>query len=147
MISLRKISFYDLQPYVELGFANDEDLLKKYAIFDTSTKHCVDGNMKNIVECLDIFEFQYYIVMNDQSAIGFTVVSKADSFLFSFGINIQSRKKDILIAWMDKVKQLLDNDFTTVLWDKNKRAIEFMQKNGFVIYDRKNKATYLKFSK
>jgi len=75
-------------------------------------------------------EVECYSVVLDGEEVGY--VCKIPNNLYSFGININYRKKDILIEFWDRVKELMEDSFICMLYPQNTRAISFLKKQGLV---------------
>ena len=130
MIKFEKITIFELRDLVEISYRGDIDLLDKYWGDDFSLEEAVNETMFMVktvneevpVEC-------YAVVLNDEE-IGY--VCKIPNNLYSFGININYRKKDVLIEFWDKVKELMGEGFICMLYPQNSRAINFLKKQGMV---------------
>lgn len=133
MISIAKISLYQLPQYIELSYVGDEDLFNKYHIAPYDLKGCVVSTLLMIKEMSLARKLDYYKVMLDKTPIGYFVTGQDD--IYSFGINIKYRKKEILVEWFEHVKKILPEQFTCMLYNNNTRAIEFLVKNGFRIVE------------
>lgn len=142
-ISFCEIEFKDLKPIVELGFGDDPDLIEKYQQLPTEFEVTVQRNMDNIKEMAEHLPLIYYKVFWMDEVIGFTVMEFSNSILYSFGINIRFRKREIVTAWINKVGELFKGSFQCVLWDKNERAINFLTRNGMKIFKKEGEHTFL----
>ena len=143
MISFCEIQFDDLKTLIELGFGDDPDLMEKYQQLPTDFEVTVQRNLDNIREMGDHLPLIYYKVLWGDEVIGFTVLEFSNSILYSFGINIKFRKKEIVTAWIEGVSKLFGGSFQCVLWDKNERAINFLIRNGMKPFKRDGKNTFL----
>src|SRR6185312_14058480 len=136
MVALEKIKIEELKDYVKLAFDGDAELLVSLHVSPGDLDHCVDHTMSFISANADFYkdDIEFYKVMNDEEPIGFTVIIKNEgpNELYSFGINILHREKELLQEWLRKVKELLGIPYAMVLWSKNTRAINFFEKNGFI---------------
>lgn len=135
MIHFEEITFKDLKPLVELGFGDDPELIETQQQFKTPLPVTIQRNLENIKNAESVFKFNYYRVKWSKKIIGFTVLSKKEGLLFSFGINIKFRKKEILIQWFRKTSELLGHFFACILWNQNFRAINFLKKQGMSVID------------
>ena len=59
--------------------------------------------------------------------------------LFSYGINIKYRRKEILINWLKAAEEILGENYYTCNWNENTRSIEFLKKNNFEIISNPEK--------
>jgi hypothetical protein len=137
------ISLQDVEPYVYHAFNEDEELLHIYHISPGTLDHCVEHTMNFIKENAAFYgeDMKFYKLLFLGKSIGYTVFIKNASQpneLYSFGINIKFRKQDILINWLEGVKENIGNDYTVALWEKNSRAINFFKKNGFILEKEAN---------
>lgn len=143
MVKLIKIDPKNLPFYIKQAFEGDTELLEQYHISPGTLDHCVSHTMGFINENASFYKADiefYAVVLNVETTIGYTIGIKNEgkpNELYSFGINIKYRQKEILQDWLKEVEKLLGN-YYIVLWSKNTRAIQFFEKNGCVI-DRTNK--------
>jgi RimJ/RimL family protein N-acetyltransferase len=94
--------------------------------------------MKNIWFAMDGgFNFKFFKVMMGDVPIGFTVLDRDTDVLFSFGINRKYRNQMVTVAWFGQIRNFLTEHFTCSLWNQNKRAIRFLERNGMTVL-RKN---------
>jgi len=132
---------------IEIGFHNDMDLFEKYHYLNTQdAKTCSLHTFNSILEFCDTYAGEFYEVLQGDIVIGFTVISKPYNILYSFGINIEYRNIDNLATWFELVSFLLQENFTCLLYAKNKRAIEFLVKNGMYIFDQDEDLVSLNFN-
>lgn len=143
MLQLESISFDELKPLVELGFGDDPELMETFQQIKTEFGVTVQRNLDNIKNSQSLFEFTYYKVMWDGQPIGFTVIDKEKGLLWSFGINISWRKKEIAMQWFNEVSKYLDHFVICVLWNQNFRAIRFLERNGMKIMNRNDETVTL----
>lgn len=124
---------------VKLAFDGDTELLNLYHISPGTLDHCVVHTMNFIVENEAAYkqDMEFYSVRLNGIKIGYTVVIRNEhepNELYSFGININYRKSEILEKWMAEIKNMLGGSYFVALWGKNKRAINFMERNGLEVY-------------
>lgn len=136
MVTLEPISIKELSPLVALAFRDDKELLERYHISPGTLDHCVEHTMRFIDGNYDHFKerMEIYQVKKFDEVVGFTVFIRHENDfdeLYSFGINIESRKNYILLPWLEVVKKKINSNFYIVLWAKNSRAISFFERNGF----------------
>jgi hypothetical protein len=136
MIELKQISLDELEDAISISYLGDEDLFDKYHVDPFFTfEDCVESTFEMVKENSKYKECYYYKVLFEDTEIGYVVTYK--ECLFSFGINIEYRRKSILIEWWSKVKEVLDETFLCMLYDNNTRAIDFLKKNGMIEIDNK----------
>ncbi len=141
MVRLEEIEFSELPKYVYKAFKADTELLEKWHIHRGDAKSCTQHTLATIENMALTEDFRYYAVMLNKSGIGFTVVG--ENFLYSFGIAIKHRNKEIINVWWELIKGLLGKEFGALLWTKNKRVIDFLIKNGMQIAKETNLVTTL----
>lgn len=144
-IDFEEIRFEELEPLVAFGFGSDPELIEKYQQIPGDFKTMVDRNIKNIAEADTILDLRFFKVMFNEIIIGFTVVDFGKNILFSFGINVKYRTKEILIEWIEEIKVLLNGLVRVLLWKQNKRAIEFLKKNAFEVSNETDIIVYLMY--
>ena len=143
MVVLEEITVSEFPDYVRLGFGEDADLLNAYQQLDTDFETTVQRNVDNVMGLMEVDKLNLYKVVCNGIEVGFTVLNIEGGALVSFGINIHYRTKEIVVGWWNLVYQFLDGNFISVLWSKNKRAIEFLQRQGMRIFDQENDLTIL----
>jgi hypothetical protein len=137
-LKFEKINREEIAFHVRRGFEGDEKLLNKYHISPGTLEHCVDDTMKFINENADFYkeDIEFYSVTLYGASIGYTIVIKNDprpNELYSFGINIEQRTEEIRKVWLSEVEKIIGKPYYIVLWSKNTRAINFFERNGFLI--------------
>lgn len=128
MLKVVSIEQSELTQYMTLGFQDDIELFDRYHHFRGDLSACVQATMRNINECAALMPLHFYKLESDGEPIGYSVTGP--SILYSFAINIKYRTKGIVLQWWEHMKALLHNDFRVVLYNINKRAIDFFIKNG-----------------
>lgn len=146
MVELIPIEREELKDLIKVGFEGDELLLQYFHISPGALDHCVQHTHNLIDPYYDDEEIKpdlgaYAIVTFDTETgkykkIGFSVIYTPPAEmnrLYSFAINIDYRKKEIIGSWLEKLTELLGKCYFTQLWDCNTRAIDFFQKNDFIL--------------
>ncbi len=140
MIKLIPIDKTNIRYYIKLAFEGDKELLEKYHILAPSTleecvKHTAESIEENEEHYKDNIEF-YAVILDVETVIGYTIIiknKKVPNELYSFAINVKYRQRDILEEWLRELAKKLGDNYYTVLWQKNTRAIDFFEKNGFIV--------------
>lgn len=133
MVTLKKISVGELPNLVQIAFKGDEELFNKYYQFKMDEMGCVNTTLLKIYETAKLKKLNYYKVVYSQKPIGFVVYF--DNLLYSFGIELKHRKKDILLHWWDKITKTMPKQFACMLYAHNERAINFLKRNGMEVMD------------
>lgn len=124
-----------IKEVIRFAFDNDEEIFKYFDPNFPNVKN-LDDLVENIYEKIvsheHIFETKF---VNLKYGYFFYVVSPR--LLISFGVNVNYRMPYLLDNFWSEIKKELGNNFSCFLWDKNKRAIKWLQKNGMKI-DNKN---------
>lgn len=135
-VILEKINVEVLKKYITIGFEDDPDLISTIHISPGTLEHCVEHNFESVKDAGES-NGEFYKVMWNNNEIGFIVAIRTPNVIPSFGINIHYRKKEILLSFLQALKNLFNNDIYAVgVWEKNKRAINFFVKNDFNIYSQ-----------
>lgn len=135
MVNIIKISKFDLSKVIKIAYEGDEDLLEKYHVDKFDLMGAVAKELSiifNTVEWEDT-EMDYYKIMYNDVEIGYMCTYPNN--LYSFGINKEYRTKEILTDWWNKVKGIMGEKFITMLYPNNKRAINFLKKQGMIEVD------------
>lgn len=146
MVELRTISPTYLMVHVYEAFRGDRELIDTYHLVNGSLMQCITSTVTEIRRQADRGENLVYLGVYQQGAmIGYSIL--APSCLFSFGIHIASRTKDVLMDWWRQICFLLNGEFATWIWAKNTRALAFLQRNGMEITESKDGIIGLTYDK
>lgn len=145
MIKLEKIWLYEIGKYIAIAFSGDSKLAEKYHDVNGDISDCIFETTKRIIETDEKMQVDCYKVVLNESPIGFVVTSRVGklNMLYSFGLSIGHRTKEVKGEWICKIKDLLSNKFISVLWSKNSRAISFLKKSGLIEFSNSNGMTTL----
>lgn len=136
MITIKKISLYELIPMIRLSYENDRDVMEKFHIRpNMELKECVDSTFDMIRDSSKLCQLAYYKIMTQKQPVGFFIT--AYKRLYSFGVGIKFRRKDILTGWWVYVREVLGNEFVCSLYKNNTRAIAFLEKQGMRIAEER----------
>lgn len=129
-MTAKKVSYSGLRRLIKIAFDGDLEIYKYYDpnIKVTSLSEIVEDIMKKIKE---YGEVNIYAVIVNKQEIGY-FVSKEDH-LISFALGAVYRVKEYLINFFALIKSRLGENFFTLLWVSNIRAIEYLLKQGMVI--------------
>jgi len=136
MITIKKISKSELPKLVGISYERDEELFEKYHIGKMNFPQAVLSTLDLIDDASKQLNLSYYKVIYQKQPIGYFVTF--GNYLYSFGIAIKYRKKDILVGWFLAVKKVLGKQFRALLYENNTRAISHLEKQGMKIIDIDN---------
>ena len=143
MVKLVKISKPQLLESVAIAYENDTELFEKFHVAPMDFMNCVLATMGMIMDTANEKELRYYNVIYNKQIIGYIV--EFDDFLYSYGININFRKKDILIAWWAEVTKVMHGKFMTMLYCNNFRARQFLEKQRMQVVQEDKENNYVTF--
>ncbi len=132
MIELTKLE-WELKKYVEIAYRGDMELLSEYHIAEYSFNEAVEETLAMIYETSLEVEMKYCGVVKNNKIIGY--LCYFDNNLYSFGINIEYRTKEVLSEFWERIKETLGDSFICMLFPNNIRAIKFLQRCGMKIID------------
>jgi hypothetical protein len=133
MVCLKKIDISDLHQHIDIGFSGDDELAKYYdkSIKVDSSKEMVDNTFEKIKEYPSQFEnCNSYKVELDGDSIGYVFTTKKPNLLVSFSISEKHRNSETLKKYFDCIKSELDYSFNCYLFNRNSRAIDWLEKCG-----------------
>jgi len=136
MIRVKKISQEQLLPLIEKAFQGDIELFEKYHEYPCGEQECILAVFEKIKGLKGVEKPSYYTVLLGDKAIGFFVVSYKR--LYSFGIALKFRRKDILKKWWELLKKIVGKEFICSLYKNNTRAIAFLLRQGMQIGEIRN---------
>jgi len=136
MITIKKISKSELPKLVAISYERDEELFEKYHIGKMNFPQAVLSTLDLIDEASQRFKLSYYKVIYQKQPIGYFVTF--GDYLYSFGISMRFRKKDILVKWFLGLRKVLGKQFKALLYENNTRAISHLEKQGMKIIDIDN---------
>ena len=131
-LNLKEIPLNELYPLIHGVFSLDHDLAANSQMVRPSAIKMSKRCYHDVIALARKFQIKCFAVIYNQQAIGFTVLCYAhNDLLYSFGIDPEYRKKDILLAWLEVIKAQFNREWYVPLSCNNKRAIAFFEKNGF----------------
>jgi hypothetical protein len=133
MVTVKRISKNELPRVVEIAFRGDTDLFKKYHQANSDEETSIKNTVDRIIDTATIYDLTFYKVIFEKKVIGYFVVAEEPKLLYSFGINIKYRTKQVIGKWWEVTKKQLPKEFKVMLYKKNTRAIDFMQRNGMKV--------------
>lgn len=126
---IEQVNIEQLKEYVELVYRGDDDLLNTYHINPPYTfEEGVEETMRAIKNVVEQTPTGCYGVIKDGEKIGY-FVSFVNN-LYSFGISIEKRTKEILAEFWNKIVETISKEFICVLYRNNTRAINWLEKCG-----------------
>lgn len=131
---------------IQIAFAGDEDLIKRFHSMGGSFEACVQDTFDKIIDASAETLLEWYEIVHDGEVIGYTVLSKMYRYLFSFGIAKNKRTRDAVGLWWSQLTCLLKGGFTCHVWAKNKRAIHFLMKKGMNVMAEIDLETQLNYN-
>lgn len=136
MLQATKIDVNDLKRYIDIAFAEDCDLLNYY---DRSSgvltgDAMVINTYNKIKDYLAYFHhcFAFKICVDGNDA-GFVFFTKSPNLLVSFSINKKYRQAEVLRDYFECIKDSIGDDFTSLLYNENTRAINWLVKCGMEV--------------
>jgi GNAT superfamily N-acetyltransferase len=127
---------------IDVAFRNDDELTKYHISPSDDFDDMINDTFLTINESSKELDLNWYSVVFTNGEfkdklIGFVCVSMNNSLIYSFGINKEFRKKDILKQFLRKTEGLFKKDnrngCSVILYTKNERAVNFFLKNGYNI--------------
>lgn len=113
-----------------MAFFDDVKLINDYHVVNDDLDDCVRDTYNKILSESNRTTLDWFNVFDDDDKlIGFLVISKAYNVLYSFGLNINSREK-YKERFFEEICKMFGGWFSCALWNKNKRAIRFLERMG-----------------
>lgn len=149
MITLEKFkNSHFLKLAIKTAFVGDKKLVKYHINPSEDLDEMIEDTYNTIIESTPSLMLDWYSVVYTNGEfkkhlIGFVCISIQASLIYSFGINTEFRKADILKEWIYKVEKIFKTNnigkCSTILYTKNRRAVDFFMKNGYDITFNKYK--------
>lgn len=143
MVTISRITKKKANKLIELAFLGDSELLEKYHAVNDNMQDSIEHTIERIDVCSMAYELKFYKVEVDGESAGFFVIG--DNFLYSFGLNLRFRKKEILLQWWAMVCRELKPNFICMMNKKNTRGINFLKRQGMIIISNGNEILTLKY--
>lgn len=143
MVTLKPISDDELEAAIRVAFEGDEAIYEYYdPNVPVASLEEIVRDVSRKIKAVQATDFlQNWGIFEGEKLIGYSVTG--ENFLFSFGVNIRYRKREILQEWWKQIKELMKQDFAVLLYSRNSRAIQFLLKNGCEIEREEDGITYL----
>lgn len=128
LIQVKTILINDLPEYIDIAFENDYELLELYdkSIEAKNLKEVCESVYNKIKSISSSVELRG-VVIGDR-IVGFFAFQP--ECLLSFGINKEYRGKSFSVKLWGLIKNEIGVGFSCTLFDYNKRAIHWLEKQG-----------------
>lgn len=130
-MEVNDINIDEFEEYVYKAFFDDTEILEYY---DRS------ANVKTTQEAIDNVCDKIKVCYPDAQIVGVEIKGckegyfvYRDNLLISFGMSLQYRNKETLFQFWETIKQRMGNNFHSMLYSHNIRAINWLQKSGMKI--------------
>ena len=136
MIVVRAVNILKIEDYIKCAWEGDSELDKFYdrSLQRRTLEGMVKDTSRKIRDMMELDEQLSLLGIEFESkSIGFIVLSEKLSMLYSFGINVEYRKKDILSSIFNYIKAKLKYEFYSVMYEYNTRAIKWLCSCGLEI--------------
>jgi len=127
----KEINIDQFNDYVYNAIIDDDEIIEYY---DRSVN--VKSTLEVINNIVDKIKTQYsdaiiYGIQKEGQKIGYFVYR--DNVLVSFGISVRHRNKETLSLFWEEIKNRLGNEFHSLLYSHNERALSWLKKCGMKI--------------
>lgn len=132
-MTFREINYLKLDEYIQAAWEGDSDLESVYDpnLKRRSLRDMVFDTSKKIKEYFYYNEkLKIYGIDENYTPCGFVVFSDVNNMLYSFGINTKMRDAENLKYLFNFISMNMNNNFYTLLYEKNERAINWLKKCG-----------------
>ena len=143
MVTISRTTKRKSNKLIEIAFLGDTDLIEKYHAVNDNMQDSVLHTIERIDICSMAYELTFYKVEVDGESAGFFVTG--DNFLYSFGLNLRFRKKEVLQQWWAMICRELKPNFICMMNKKNTRGIDFLKKQGMFVISNGNEILTLKY--
>lgn len=130
-MEVKKIDIEQFNDYVYNAFFDDHEIIEFYdrAANVKTTEQAIENVCEKIRDHYP--DAKIFGVDIDNTKVGYFVTK--DNLLISFGMNIKHRNKITLTVFWNEIKSKLGNNFNSILYSHNIRAINWLQKSGMKI--------------
>ena len=126
---------------VLIAYNGDSELMEKYHTKKCDLQEAVNSTLAMIYTMAKTQKLNCYKVIYQKQPIGYVVYFM--NVLYSFGIDIKFRKKDILLHWWDELKSVIGKNFVCRLYRNNTRCIDFLKKQQMEVVDENEEHNYI----
>lgn len=130
-MEIKKINIDQFEDYVYNAFIDDYEIIEFYdrAANVETTQDAIENVCEKIkVAYPDALIFGVEITGNKEGYFVFK-----DNLLISFGMSLKYRNKETLSTFWEEIKSRIGNNFHSLLYSHNIRAINWLQKSGMKI--------------
>ena len=141
MMDIVSIGIEDLKEYIYSAFIGDDEIIE---IYDPNVNvRSIEDVCESVYEKIESLVAPCKIngVLIDEKKVGYFAYS--NNMLISFGFNKEYRSKEWLIEYWETIKSTIGCDFQCALFSVNKRAINWLKKQGMsVLFENITILTY-----
>ena len=138
----KEIPYTKLKDAIRVSFAEDKSI---YDFFDPNVE------VKNLEEIVTNILYKittynnatYFGIYDKEKLIGYFVYREKQ--LISFALTSEYRQRKYLREFFKLIREEIRGHFMTLLWNKNVRAIKYLQKQGMEIININQQITQLAY--
>ncbi len=126
-------SLNEIKKIIAETFANDPNQREHFISKDYESG-VKDTYEKNKAACEE-YKASFYKLSNEKGELlGFVNIIKGLRVLFSFGLKYDQRTEANKKAFIEVIEEIIpEGEIVCTLYDKNKRGIRFLERNGYKI--------------
>lgn len=139
----KEITYESLKDAINISFKRDKDI---YDLFDPNVKvNCIEEIVENVSEKILTYggNCHYIGVYEKEKLIGYFVYREKQ--LISFALDVPYRQRKYLREFFRIIKTKISGHFMALLWNKNIRAIKYLQKHGMNVINQNSQITQLAY--
>ena len=134
----------DLRLLIRKAYEDDHEMKSIHILEGASLEEMVEYTYRQVMEDEMSSQVKIYGVYLDHTLIGYTtLVLDPIKLLFTFGINIHYRTKDVLIGWLKTLDRYLGHSYMLTVREKNERTMKFFKRNGFEVKHNPDQKEYV----
>lgn len=144
-IRLKRTDRQGLWDGIWKAYEGDEEMRAIHILQNASLEEMVRYTWEQSTEDEERAGQQYYqLLLPDGTLIGYTtLVQEPVKLLFTFGLGINYRKREILLGWLKALDRKLGYRYMLTVRSSNTRAVKFFQRNGFSVMEDKPNNQYI----
>ena len=122
----------EIRDIINISFIGDDDLFNTYHLINNDIESAIEDTFFKIKEIIDVYGGCFYKICRFNKNIGYVNIIPDMHVLHSFGLTKNERNESSKEYLMSIIDELFGAGIYCNMFSKNKRAIEFLKKNGYI---------------
>jgi hypothetical protein len=125
----------ELYDGIYCAYEGDNEIMSRFDAYEQGTlEECVFETLCTIKNAIEKSKCEWYQILFDDEIIGYLVMSREHSFVYSLGVNVNYRMQHLTDIMHGYIYHLGRSMFIHALWANDNSGIEYLKNQGKKIH-------------